>query len=890
MPQLGYRLRSWLRGLLGRGRFETGMAEELRFHLEQYAADLVRDGLSPQEAMRRARLAFGHVEAVKDDCRRARGLHAIDETVRALRDSVRLMRRAPGFSITALATLGLCIGANLAIFAVVDSILLRPLPFRDPDRLVTAFNTYPKAGVADDGASLTNYYERRGNIRAFTAMAMYRTGAVNVGERGATEREFVMRVTPDFFETLGVSLAGGREFSEEETTFGNDQVVIATDGFWREQLGADPAVLGRTIRIDGAAMTIVGVLPPDFRFLSSRARLYFPLASPPDERGPDRRHSGSSSRMIARLAPSATVESAQAEIDAHNAAVERTNPQAQFIADAGFRSLVVPLHASHVASVRPMLWLVQAGVVCLLLIGVVNVANLLLIRATARAKELALRQALGESRLHVVFTLLIESSTLTVSGGLIGLLVGVAGVRLLASIGAARLPLGAQIAFDARVALAAAIGSIVLGAVLAIPVVWYHLQRHQAAALNAETRTATATRGAQWLRQAFLAAQIALAFVLLAGAGLLGTSLEQVMSVPPGFRPDHLFTAQVSLPWRAYRSGADRVSFIERLVDALRREPGAPVAGIATNIPLSGNTNKSSATVKGFSRRPGESPRGIYGYGIAGDYFAAMGMSLVEGRFLDRSDLRHATRVCVVDDAFARQYWPRGGALGQRLFLGEEHQPDSEAFTIVGVVGAVKQAGLAENENVGAVYFQYDDRFDSALYLVARTPAAPDMFAATVRRVVRTLDPELPLNNVRSMETRLADSLVIRRSPTVLARLFSTIALLLTAIGTYGVFAYAVAQRRREIAVRIALGARPGQIGRQFLALALRVLALGGVTGLAGAWAAGRALQAILFNVPAAPVNVIASTASVLIAITLLACLLPSGRAARISPVEALSE
>jgi predicted permease len=880
------RVVSVFHALVRRRRFEEGMDEEVRFHIEQYTDDLVRSGLSPEEAARRARLEFGSVDLVKTECREARGLVLPDELHQYLRQAVRRLRRTPGFTATALATVALCLGANLAIFAVVDSILLRSLPFPEAGRLVSVFNSYPRAGVPDDGCSLTNYYERRGRIAAFAALAAYRERTAIVGETGATEREAVARVSPDFFSTLGVGPVMGRAFTEEETTYRTDGVAILTDGYWRQRLGGDPRVVGWSIRVDGVDTTVVGVLPPDFGFLSSPARIYFPLASNPDERTPQQRHSGTC-RMIARLGPGATLAEAQSQVDAHNAAMEADGPQARMMAEAGFHTLVVPLHADHVAAIRPTLLLVQAGALFLLLIGAVNLVNLLLIRASARGRELAIRQAIGARRRHVVGEVLVETTLLTLVGGLIGLAVAAAGLRLLAALGSAHLPLGARIALDARVGLLALLAAIALGIAIGMPIAWYHLRGHATSAIPLEARGATAHRVTQRLRHGFLVAQIALAFVLLAGAGLLGLSLKNVAALSPGFRAENVLSGRISLP---HAQGSALLAFTERLTEDLGRQPGVVAAGVVTNVPLSGISNKSAARVKGHVFRPGESLRGHYSYGVGGDYFAALGLSLREGRFLTAADSRRAERVCVVDEDFARRYWPRGGAIGQRLFQGGEEGRDADAFTIVGVVGAMKQAGLTEDAAQGAVFYPYGHRLDGDIFVVTRTTLPPESLAATLRQAVRRVDPELPVADVRSMQTRIADSLVARRSPAVLAGLFSGIALLLTAIGTYGVLSYAVAQRRREIGLRMALGARPEQVRRQFLSVALRLLAAGTTLGLLGAWMTGQALQAILFRVPPLHVATLAGTAAVMAVVCLLACLLPSHRAARVSPMEALAE
>src|SRR5580704_15607093 len=388
-------LRSLFRVLRSRRDFEQDMSEELRFHIEQYTEALVRSGVPASEAARRARIEFGSVVSAQEDCREARGLYVFDELLRQLRHAYRLLLKTPKFTATALATLAICLGANLTIFAVVDSILLRPLPFPEPARLVTIFNTYPKAGVDRDGSSITNYYERRGQIPAFASLSIYSYGTEIIGEPGSTERQPTMRVSPDFFDTLGLGPAIGRTFTDEETTSETDHVAILSDTFWRQQYNSDPSVIGKQIRVNAVPRTVVGVLPPTFRFLSSDARLFLPLASRPEDRTPSQRHSGGNvTQMMARLKPGATVAQAQSQLDAQNAALEVDDPQAKMIADAGFRSLVVPLRADHVAAVRPTLLLLEAGALVLLLIGAVNLVNLLLIRASGRAKELAVRQAL----------------------------------------------------------------------------------------------------------------------------------------------------------------------------------------------------------------------------------------------------------------------------------------------------------------------------------------------------------------------------------------------------------------------------------------------------------------------------------------------------------------
>lgn len=820
-----------------------------------------------------------------------------------LRFAFRQLRKSPAFTVTALATVAICLGANLAIFAVINSILLKPLPFPQSDRLVTIYNTYPKAGVENDGASITNYYERRGNIPALSSLSIWMERSETVGEPGSTEQMGVLRISPEFFATLGVRPALGRSFTEEEW-IQQKNVVILTDAFWRERFDSDPNVLGRETRINGIPREIVGVLPPGFRFLSSEARLFVSMKSSEEQRSAKARHSGGGAiHMIARLKPGATIAEAQAQIDAHNATVEKDNPEAKMMAEAGFRSPVLSLHADHVRSIRPTLLLLQAGALFLLLIGAVNLVNLLLIRANSRAKEMAIRRSMGASRGHVVAQVVTETVSLTLTGGVLGVIAGSWGTHLLAILGANRLPLGAHVAFDGWLATIGLIGATILGIVIAAPIAWFNLRSDLANALQSESRGGGISRAAQNLRHGFIIAQIAFAFILLAGAALLGLSLKKVMAVSPGFQPDHVLTGEFTIPWQ--QQPEPRVGMADRLLESIGQQPGVKAAGIITHIPLGSDEGKTAIAPTDYEPPAGQSVRGHYSYGVTGDYFAALGIPLLEGRFLTSEDSHRTDRVCVVDEDFARRYWPKrgsalsqriaqgdgkdanGGALGQRISHGDEKE-DGKLFTIVGVVGSVKQAGLTERQGQGAVYLPFAYRENSYYFVVTRTSQRPEAFAATLRKLVRTADPELAIGDIRSMETRMADSLVTRRSPALLAGIFAGVALLLAAIGTYGVLSYAVAQRHREIGIRMALGAQRPQIVAQFLSLGLRLLAAGIVLGLLGAWLAGRAMQSLLFGVPALPVAALFGTTLVMTLVSLVASLIPAHRASKLDPMIAL--
>ncbi len=803
-----------------------------------------------------------------------------------LRHAARQLCRTPGFAVTAIATLAVCLGANFAIFAVVDAIVVRPLPFPQSDRLVSVFNGYPGAGVERSGASLPNYYDRREAIKAFSSVSIYRDDSVIVGAAGSPNRVETARVSPEFFATLGVPLAIGHAFTDKELTYQTDQVAILTDGFWRSHFAADPDVVGKTFLNDGLTVTVIGVLPRDFRYLSSRAQFYRPASHAPEDRQPNRRHSNNYA-MIARLAPGATLVDAQAQIDAFNARQTADDPLAAIVKGAGYHTTVSPLHADFVRSIKPTLVLLQCGVLFLLIIGGVNLANLLLIRASGRTKELAVRQALGAGRRHIAAEVLAETTLLALGGGLLGLLLGWLGVVLFRSLGADQLPLGTSIAFDFPIAALSLAGAIVVGLVLAAPIVWFSLHAKLAPILQAETRGGTTTRAAQRLRHVFIVAQIALAFVLLSGAGLLGLSLERILATPAGFNPANILTGRIALPWKNYKDDAARNAFIERLLPALRALPGVIHVAIDTNLPFGGGGNDSAITVEGHTPRPGETIRAHYNAAVTPDFWPMMNIPLLRGRLFEDADAHRTQKVCVVDQAFADYYWPGGDPIGHRL-AQDVKVDDQNGTTIVGVVASTKQNDLSETPGHGTVYFTYNNYYNGYFALLLRSTLPPAAIGPMIRKAILQLDPELPIDDLRPMQQRIDDSLLARRSPAVLAGLFAAAALLLAAVGTYGVLAYAVGQRRREIGVRMALGALPQQILAQFLGLGARLLAVGLTLGVLGAWLAGRAMQSVLFGVGSVHAGVIALTVVLMVAVVFCAVFLPSRRAARVDPVDAL--
>jgi predicted permease len=803
---------------------------------------------------------------------------------------IRQLIKSPGFTTMAILTLTLCVAANIVIFAVTDAILIRSLPFPQANRLVIAYQDYPSGGFEHQGCALATYYDWRETITAFASTAASRSGSVAVSAFAEQETERVLceRVSPEFFDTLDVKPALGRFFTEEETDPARSGVAVLTDTYWRKHYHADPNVLGHAIQVDGQLATIVGVLRPNFRYLSSRAQLFFPLASAPHERAPQARHNVGNAQIIARLAPDISLTAAQAQIEAFNAQQMKMYPSSmvELLENAGFHAHLYPLHADHVRSVRPVLLWLQGGALFLLLIGSVNLINLLLIRASSRTKDFSIRQALGACRHHVARAVLIETLLITGAGGLLGLTLGSLGISALSQLGTTELPLGVQISFNSRVAITAVGGSLLVGIAFAVPIVGFHLRKQLATALHVEDRCGTIGPAAQRLRYAFIVTQITLAFVLLTGAGLFGVSLQRVLQLSPGFQAQKVLTGRVGLPSVRYGNPQDRLAFTERLLSNLRVQPGVTSAAISTVVPFSGQDNSQAIVPEGFVPQPGDSIRSHFHCATSGEFWQAMGIPLRQGRFLEDADNHRDQRVCVIDEVFAQRYWADGEVIGKRLAKGPAFN-ESTAYTIVGVVGQVKQ-GKLEEIPLGSVYFPYRDDAADQIYLVTRSSLAPLALASTLRQTVQRLDPQIPVDDIHTMQARIDTSLIQRRSPALLAGVFAGVALLLTALGTYGVVAYAVTQRRREIGIRMALGALPQQVLTHFLGISVRLLVMGLILGVLGAWAVGHVMQRFLFGISATHVGVLAMTTGVMLAVVLLACLIPALRAAKVDPMEAL--
>jgi predicted permease len=876
-----------IRNLLRREKLEADMTQEMQAHVDLQAERNRAAGMDEEAARFAAQRQFGNVASIQEQARAQRAGVWLETLGQDVKFALRRLGRTPTFTITAILTLALCIGANTAIFAVVDALVVRPLPFPEPERLMTVVNSYPGNGNPHGGPSIPNYFERREAIKAFEKVAIFQSLAATVGEAGQLRRVDTARVTPEFFEALGVSLAMGSMFGDDKLTYQTAGVVVLTDEFWREHFGADPNVIGKTLIGDGLPSTVIGVLPRGFRFLSSRAQFFGPLAFNPPEAAMANRHTSlHGTIMVARLARGATMVEAQSQLDALDARQAQVDPKGALLKQWGYRSIVRSLHGDIIREIRPILLLLQGGVLILLLIGAVNLTNLLLVRSNGRSRELAVRQALGAGRGRLAREAWLETTLLALGGGLLGLGLGAAGVRLLVTLGANQLPLGATIAFDARVAAIVLGGTLVLGALLAAAPVWFLRRLSINAQLQSES-AALAGGAAQRLRQSFGMIQIALAFVMLCGAGLLGMSLNRVLAQPLGFTPERILTGRVTLSWKNYPTARHQAHFVYRLEQAMAAMPGRVSFGISDGLPFLGMRQDSMAVEAPAAGAP--IPARAHRFtAVTANFWGAMGIPLLRGELFTQLQYSpKSPRVCVIDQAMADAYWPGIDPLGKRLSLGTTFNPQA-AITVIGVVGNVKPAQNFETGPRGMVYLHYGQFGPGWLCVVMRSQLPPAAMAEMLRKKVQEIDPTVLVTQITTMEQLIDDTLVMRRSPALLAVIFAGIALLLSAVGTYGVLAYAVSHRRREIGIRMALGALPQQVVGLFMAMGVRLLLGGCLFGLLGAWATGQAMRSLLFEVSPFSPLVIGGVAVLVGVVALVAIVIPAARAAKVDPCETL--
>jgi predicted permease len=821
----------------------------------------------------------------------------LDWLKRDVGTGLRLLRRDKAFTLTAALTLAFCIGANTALFSVVRHVLLRPLPVAEPDRILLMSNSYPKAGAGDlSNSGVPDYYDRLRETTVFEQQALFNRNSVSLGQDGTPTRVQVMNVTPSFFPLLRVAPTLGRPFTEEEGEPGNEKKVVLSDALWHRQFGGDPGVVGHDVRLDGQPYTIVGVMPATFQAVAPDVALWRPLAFTAEQKSDAHRHSNNWWN-IGRLKPGATLEQAQAQVDALNAAnFERFPQYKEVLLNAGFCT-IVDRYADHlVRAVKPTLYLLWGGALFVLLIGCVNVANLVLVRARARLKELATRLALGASPVQIARQLVIENVLLTLAAAIAGLLVGAAALRSLSGFDLQDLPYGSDIRLDGPATLYALGVSLVIGFAMGLLPVVTALPSGLASVLKAEGRSSSGGRDARILRHALVVAQVAFTFVLLVGAGVLFASFQKVLEVDPGFVPEHVTTASVVLPASRYSDDAFR-TFTDDALRRIRALPGVTHAGATNTIPFGSNHSDSVILAEGYEMKPGESILSPNAVDVTPGYFEALGARLVKGRFFTDADKDKAPPVMIVDEKLAARFWPNQDPIGRRLYFPTDINnlvavnEKTVFITVVAVVRDLKLRDLTEgSKTVGTYYYPMAQDSSQFLTFAVKSAGGDESIPAGLRGVITSLDRELPLFDVQTLGQRTDKSLFNRRAPAMISLSFGVLALLLSAVGIYGVLAYLVTQRTREIGIRVALGSTGRAIFDLVIREGLWLVGAGFVVGGLGMFALRDVLESQLFEVRAGDPRVALGVTLVLALVAFAACALPARRAARIDPKVALSD
>jgi len=812
-----------------------------------------------------------------------------------LKYAVRSLWRDKGFALTVLLTFAVCIAANAALFAIVNSVILRPLPVADANAILITSNDYPNAGVQGSNNSASgDYFDRLREMTAFESQAMFRQRNQTVELNGSPQQIRGMLVTPSWFHLLRVSPRLGRPFTEEEGEVGRDQEVILSHGLWEQLYGGDKSALGRTLRISGRPFTIVGVMSANFDFIDPDVRLWMPLAFAAEEKTV---HHNNNWYHIGRLKPGATQQQAQAQVDALNKEnLERFPEFKELLINAGFHTTVKPLQDMLVAGVKGTLYLLWGGAFLVLLIGGLNIANLALARLAMRRKQIATRIALGAGRGQLVRQLILENLGLALLGGIGGIALGTVVLRALNAIGLEHFPRANEVRMDGTAVLVALGLSLAAGVFVGLFPLAGISRISISDALHEESRTGTGGRKSRRVRQLLVTAQVGFAFTLLMGAGLLLASFRLLLHVDPGFNPDGVVSASLALPRSRYAKDDALREFMNRALPAIRTIPGVPYAGATAAIPLGSNHNDSVILAEGYQMKPGESLISPLNISVTPGYFEAMGISMVRGRSFTDRDNETAPRVIIVDERLARHFWPNRDPVGQRMYFpgaGDKNfmRVDEHTvwYTVVGVAHTLRYENLDDSgARVGAYYVCNSQDPASTCTFALKTTGDPGSVVRALRTEISRLDPDLALFDVHSMSERIDLSLSPRRTSMLLANAFGGVALFLASLGIYGVLAYLVAQRTREIGIRVALGSTRAGILRLVLREGFKLVAMGFALGIAGAALLQKAVASQIYGVRPFDPLVLAGVMALLGGIALVACAVPARRAMRVDPVVVL--
>jgi putative ABC transport system permease protein len=872
-----------LRSLFRRPAVEAEMDDELRFHLDQQVGKYVQSGMARGDALRRARLEFGGVEQVREDCRQARGVHWIETTLQDVSYGWRALRKSPGFAAVAVITLALGIGSTTAIFSVANPVLFRPLPFPEPDRLVSVLENKPAQHLEWLYATQISFVEWKRRQTAFSSIAAYHGCGYRLPGQGEAHLLPGECVSSSFFPMLGVQPVLGRLWTEEDDLPGRDRVAVLSYDTWQHEFAGDRNIVGKTlVRLgDGESIAIIGVLPPDFQFVSERTQVWAPVGI--NEGDPKRFHD---QYVFARLKPGVSLAQAQTSMDAIAAQLEKEFP----VSNNGWGVTVQPIqrYYANLDNARPALLVLLGAVGALLLIACANVANLLLARASAREQEFALRIALGAGRLRLIRQLLTESLLLGLLGGLSGFALAYTGFRSLMAL-APRLPTFQPnaITMDARVFTFALVASVLVSILFGLAPALRATRKDSRELIHAAGRGVHATVSDR-SRNILVVSEVGLAVALLIGCALLAQSWRNLANDRLGLATDHLLTLNVCcLDQPHYPTQADVTKFGRELIRRVEALPGVEAASSANTLPL--RTFAGSGTPILIQGRPVPEP----GHDeladprtVGPDYLATVKIPLIRGRnFTHQDDNEHAS-VALINQAFVQRYFPDKEPLGQQVQI-KNLQPFGQWFTVVGVVADARERGLGE-ETRPSVYLTNFQTMSGGSALLVRTKADPLAMDGKVRETLRALKSDLFIGRTATLDDLLSESLAPQRFSVVLLTLFTAIALGMALVGVFGVISYMVARRTHEIGLRMALGAQPRDVLLMVVGQALRLVLLGITAGLAVALGSARLLANLLFGVKAHDPATAALVCIILMAAALMACAIPARRAMQVDPMAAL--
>jgi predicted permease len=861
--------------------------DELRFHLESATHDLRDEGLSTGEARREAARRFGDVPTIREACvtidqrrqRRAERSAWLADLAQDARLAVRTLRKSPAFALMATACLALGIGVTTTIFSAVHAILIRPLPYPEADRLVVIYSAIPRKNMHGSNISWPDYLSWREQNRTFDALGMYTWGSNTISGDGESERVESALVTANLFPLLGVRPALGRGFTSAEETPGNDRVILLGDGLWRRRFGGARDIIGRAIRVDGAPYTVIGVMPPGFAF-PDRGQAWVPLAPAEWMRG---RSNRGLAGAIARLRPGVTLEDARADLAVISRRLQREYPEDNFEWEAE----AIPLRQDLVGDLRQPLLVFQGAVALVLLIACANVANLMLARGAARQREVAVRVALGAGRRRIVRQMLTESVVLALAGGALGALLSLGGVRLLRLLFPDDVPFYIALGVDGTALAFAAGVSILTGLLFGVAPALRAARVAPGGALREGSRgEAGGGRRAGRLRSSLVVAEVALSLVLLVGASLLVRSYQALSGTELGFDPHGVLAARISLPESRYPTSEPVRTFYSNLYARLAALPGVTRVGSAQGIPFSGWNVQAWFSIEGRPARRQGDELDVHYQRVSPGYFAAIGVPIVRGRGFGDADRDSSSRVAVINEELVRRELAGVDPIGKRIKFGGVDSKEPW-FTIVGVARTFRHYRLPQPMGP-AIYFPQLAEPARSQTLVLRTTLDPASLAAPVREVLHQLDPDVPAYGVQSLDEAVARSLWRQRLQSEVLGVFAALALVLALVGIYGVIAYAVAQRTRELGLRMALGATRARVLGMVLAQGARLAALGVAIGVVASLAATRALGSLLYGVSATDPVSFALVPVALVAVALVASWMPARRATRVDPAVAL--